>query len=304
MDNVEKYLVLFRACFIGGYTLPQYCIDNGIKKPLFVAEEKFLQFMWEIHVQFRYDKRILARFSVLDLKRGKIDIAVMGTVRPMKYKNFSKVNRNDFDAIIALTTKPIDTADNVISLSKLAKDFLIKVYVEIPTLNFLQRYPQVKLILTNFPRMERYKDGLKFNRELVSLEDLRKILRNDKSGTVKTSFDKFGYTNEEVLKLIEGTKTKTNLDGSTTMEDNDDPLINIKDNKRGTACQPENYLNKIYIVGTCHQYGLDVPYDKTIASYLQKMLNEHKLPYRVENESQRYARRYQDIFYNLNGSVK
>ena len=30
------------------------------------------------------------------------------------------------------------------------------------------------------------------------------------------------------------------------------------------------------------------------------MLNENNLPYRVENESQFFANRYQDIFYNLN----
>ena len=37
----EELLIQLEDCFTGGYTLPQYCIDNGIKKPLFVAEKKF-----------------------------------------------------------------------------------------------------------------------------------------------------------------------------------------------------------------------------------------------------------------------
>lgn len=95
-------------------------------------------------------------------------------------------------------------------------------------------------------------------------------------------------------------RTVANLDGTTNLIDNDNPLVNIKYGKRVTAYQPENFLNKIYFVGPCHYIGMFAPFDKTIESYLQKMLNEHNLPYRVENESQRFANRYQDIFYNLN----
>ena len=57
MEKDELCVIKLRDCFTAGYTLPQFCIDNEIKKPLFVSEEKFLQFVWEIYVQFRYDKR-------------------------------------------------------------------------------------------------------------------------------------------------------------------------------------------------------------------------------------------------------
>ncbi len=67
-----------------------------------------------------------------------------------------------------------------------------------------------------------------------------------------------------------------------------------------TAYQPDTYRNKIYFFGPCHYFGRNAPFDKTIESFLQKMLNEHGLPYRVENEGQDFAARYQDIFHNLN----
>ncbi|MBR1609913.1 MAG: adenylyltransferase/cytidyltransferase family protein, partial [Methanobrevibacter sp.] len=53
-------------------------------------------------------------------------------------------------------------------------------------------------------------------------------------------------------------------------------------------------------LGTCSFFGIGASFDKTIESYLQKLLNDNKYDYKVENASQFYAGRYQDIFYNLN----
>ena len=53
-------------------------------------------------------------------------------------------------------------------------------------------------------------------------------------------------------------------------------------------------------MGNCIYYGFGVPFDKTVESCLQKLLVENNFPYRVENESQFFNDRYQDLFYNLN----
>ena len=300
MEKDETYVIQLCDCFTGGYTLPQFCIDNKIKKPLFVSEEKFLQFVWKIYVQFQYDKRLTAHFGILDLPSGSVTFSVFNILAALNYKNVSKINSDDFDAIILLTTKEVTLTGKIITFFELTAYFLHKTYAAIPLLNFLQRYQQVKLILTKFPSISRYKDGIKFHKQLRGLEATRKILRADKSGNVKTPLDKFGYTNSEVLELMEAPPVKTNPDGSTVQGDNEHPLMRIKDGKRETAFQPEKFQNKIYFVGSCHDFGINAPFDKTIESYLQKLLNENHLPYRVENESQRYYHRYQDIFYNLN----
>ena len=298
--NDEILLIQLRDCFTGGYTLPQFCIDNGIKKPLFVAEEKFWQFVWEIYVQFHYDKRLTAQFSFLDVPSGEINLSIHAIIPPLKYKNISEIKSSDgYDAVILLTTNKFNIV-NAIYLDVLTDYFIRKTYAEIPLMNFLQRHPQVKLFLTSFPSIERYKEGLAFNKQLKNLDMIRNALRVNKSGTVKTPLDKFGYTNSEVLELMDAPTIKTNPDGSTTQGDNEHPLMKIQDGKRMTAYQPENFLNRIYFVGSCHDFGINAPFDKTIESHLQKLLNENNLPYRVENESQRYYYRYQDIFYNLN----
>lgn len=173
MEKDEIYVVRLRDCFTAGYTLPQYCIDNGIKKPLFVSEEKFLRFMWEIHVQFRYDKRMLAQFSVLDIPTGKIGFSVYSLIRALSYKNFSEINPADFDAIILLTTKKVDIDGKVITFKELMVNFVRKTYAEIPVLNFLQRYPEVKVFYTILPtKIARYKGGKEFAKNFIKHTEL------------------------------------------------------------------------------------------------------------------------------------
>ena len=43
----DELFIKLRDCFTAGYTLPQYCLDNDIKRPLIVAEEKHELFVWE-----------------------------------------------------------------------------------------------------------------------------------------------------------------------------------------------------------------------------------------------------------------
>ena len=300
--NDERLLIQLRDCFTGGYNLPQFCIDNGIKKPLFVSEGKFWQLLWEIYVQFRYDKRMLAQFSFLDVASGEINFSLHGILLPLEVKNISEVNFAEIDAVICLNTKKIFSGGRVIYLDALTEYFIRKTYVEIPLLSFMQRYPKVKLILTTLPNtIRRYAGSAEFAKTLDEFQIVEKRIKESNGKVVPTSLDRFGYSNQDYIALRAlSKKDLTNPDGTTVMADNDNPLVRIHNSKRLTACQPEIYRNKIYFVGPCHYLGTFASYDKTIESYLQQMLNERNLPYRVENEGQGYYNRYQDMFYNLN----
>ncbi len=304
MEKDEQLLIKLHDCFTGGYTLPQYCIDNGIKKPLFVAEKKFELFVWEIYIQFHYDKRLSAQFSFLDGEGTDIYLpAHPGIVAPLRVQKFSAVNLNVFDKIIFLTTNKNFSIGKAIYLDALVIYFIRKVCCEIPLLKFLQHHPKVKLFLTHYPSMWRYKDCGAFAPTLCSVGEFTGRLNKDKSGNVKTTLDKFGYTNEQALEIASAPPIKRNLDGTAIMIDDETKLLQrVKNGKRVTAYQPENFKNKIYFFGQCIYYGIYAPFDKTTESYLQKMLNENNLPYRVENESQCCFGRTQDILYNLNAS--
>ena len=297
--NEELFFIRLRDCFTAGYTFPQYCIDNNIKKPLFVAlDERSISFLWEIYVQFKYDTRIVPKFALFNGKTGSGNWSVGGMFATLDFADINSLNFSDYDKVIFLILgRPKQKISNALYLDKITNDFISRAYLEIPVLHFMQRHPKVKLIVTNFPQQPQIKDE-EFNKYLYDFSLPGKI---DKSPNVhvKNHFDKLGYTNEEVAKLIRMPLLKTNPDGSTSMEDDSNPLVRVKNNQRLTAYQPEKFVNKIHFVGTCHQYGVNAPFDKTIESYLQKMLNDKNLPYRVENESQRYYSRYQNFFFNL-----
>ena len=298
----EKFWRL-RYCFAAGYTMPQFCVDKNIAKPLFVLESSDEGFLQELCAQFRYDKRIPAQFCFIDTEqpvRISFKERSLGTV--LKVNRLAAMNFDRFDKIIFLTEKPPAVSNKkFINLADLRAFFAAQTYVDIPVLNFLQRRPDVKLILTtNFPNMKQYSDSAEFVSKLWNAGKLMKTLIENKGAPVETPFDKFGYTNAQVAELIEIDKSKLNLDGTTTLIDDDNPLKRVIHGKRATAYQPEKYLNKIYFFGPCHYFGRNAPYNKTIESFLQLMLNEHNLPYRVENEGQAFSERSQDMFYNLN----
>lgn len=60
--------------------------------------------------------------------------------------------------------------------------------------------------------------------------------------------------------------------------------FNVVDNKRATTNHPDNLKNEIYLFGGSTVYGGEVPDSLTIASHLQRIINQ-SLPneYRVNN---------------------
>lgn len=297
----EELLIKLRDCFTAGYTLPQYCIDNGIKRPLIVSEEKYALLLWEIYVQFCYDKRLTAQFSLIDNPSFKMNHSVRATLWSLRTKEFTKDLLARHDKIIVLLSDRDKVRSNkAVYPGALTDYFIRKTYYEIPLLHFLQRHPKVKLILTNVPDIAQYEGGQEYNTTLPTYEDLIANLRDENSKKIKTTLDRFRYTRKEQLAISLYPKTTKNPDGSTTLTDDESPLRRIQDGKRATVNQPKQFRNKIWFVGSSHYYGVHAPYSKTIESYLQKMLNKAKLPWRVENEGQVYWGAHQDIFYNLN----
>ena len=184
---------------------------------------------------------------------------------------------------------------------------MVHTYSEIPLLHFIQQHKGIKLFAINAPSIIQNEHNTALEKELLAEEGTdRRIFRlrdeiiANKGKPIPTPFDFLGHTNEDVAKMLEIAKAKVNSDGSTSLQDRPDEIMNIVNGKRGTAYQPDKFVNKIYFVGLCIYYGWGVPYDKTVESHLQKFLNEAHLPYRVENESQTIGGRVQDQFYNLN----
>ncbi len=295
-----QFFIQLRDCFYGGYSLPQYCIDNKIFNPLIVAINP--EFLWETYVQFRYDKRINADFCLIHDRNAKIVLSPACVLENVPLKNFDYNEFNSHEKIIMLTVLRINNSINekVIYLDSLFELFKNHVYAEIPIYNYINSHKNVKIVLTTHPYLKCNQLTTDYEKFVLNndIHSLRNKLKSDKK--ISTRYDRFGYTHQEIYDLLEMTGAKNNSDGSTSLLDSDNFLVGVKNGKRITAYQPNKYENTIYFMGTCTFFGIGAAFDRTIESYLQKKLNENGYNYRVENESQFFAGRYQDIFYNLN----
>ena len=288
--------------------MPQFCLDNGIKNPLFVVlNERRADFIWEIHAQFTFDKRITPTFAVLNTKDFSVDFNVSYTLPSLNVKNIFNLNVNQFDGVILLTLGRLNLQiSNAIYLDQLSNFFIARTYAEIPLLHFAKSHSGLKIFTVNTPFLYPFKDTNADeinNIKYTVIQDIcSTIEQSGENDKIKTPFDFLGYSNKDVLKMIKLSDSKTNSDGSTILEDNEDKFVNVVNGKRITENQPHDFKNTIHFIGTCVYlyFGIGAPYYKTVESYLQNFLNERNLPYRVENESQFFASRYQDIFYNLN----
>ncbi len=301
----EQFFIYLRDCFTAGYQMPQFCADNDIKKPLFViVDANQWQFLWDIYVQFDFNKSVKPTFSVINGDNRKIELSPGTLFNPMEIKKFTELNLTDYDKIFFLSARRLNAnLDKIIYLPELVNQFILHTYVEIPMLNFLHRHPQVKLFLTNFTIIAQTPYNTEWENHIIAekkrLGKITEELNQNPDKTLKTPYDFLGYTNQQLRDILNLTQAKVNPDGSTILEDSDNPLVQVINGRRRVANQPDTFKNRIYFMGGCSHFGVGAPFDKTIPSYLQAMLNKNHLQYRVENVSQFFTYRYQDILYNL-----
>lgn len=301
MSPDQLKCIQLRDCFYAGYSMPQYCIDRGIKKPLIASYDP--EFLWELYVQFRYHKKLLPKFCLLSGEPISVAHSVACVIGGYR---FDRINFNDlerYDKILVLTTNkfPQLPTEKTVYFDILLGQFIRYVYAERPIYNYINSHKGVKVIVTTGIILKNNEFTTEYEKQILqkNIHQLREELKKRNDKTLETRFDQFGYSNDEVYAILALSDSKTNPDGTSDLLDNNHPLVMTENGKRKTAYQEGEYKNTIWCMGTCIYYGIGAPYDKTIESYLQKIINENGHEYLVENVSQLYAGRYQDIFYNL-----
>ena len=152
--NDEILLIQLRDCFTAGYTLPQFCIDNEIKKPLFIAvDQNRVPFLWEIHVQFCYYRRMKSNFALLNGKISFLNLCPNGNnIANLELKNISEINFAEFDKIIVIDSRRLNPQiENAVYLDWLVNYFVLRTYLEIPLLHFLHNHQGVKFLRLQVP---------------------------------------------------------------------------------------------------------------------------------------------------------
>ncbi len=290
-------------CFSAGYSMPQYCFDHNYCHPLFVGDD--FELLWQIYVQFLFDKRMSPKFSSEDdqnicvchsegyLYAGEL------TIVPV-----SSVNFDEYDLIIYFGYKnPFETlTDKVISADELLQSIQNYVYNVRPFEAFSADNPGVKIVLMNHPSLETVSDLGEEGEKVIhrNVHDLYLKINEDNYSGEYVPFSSLGYTVEETRKLLNRPNEDMLTDGSSRYSDDPDDIINISNGRRKTDGQiSKRYKHRIYCIGICAMYGYGAPWNKTIESYLQKLLNESGFEYIVINEGMFLTNRAQDLFYNL-----
>lgn len=108
------------------------------------------------------------------------------------------------------------------------------------------------------------------------------ILKNDVvRGTILQNLDKpvfalnkYFNAPADILEVLNVPKSYHDINGIRRFEDVIGKYVNIANGHRITEGQPQNYKRTIFIVGGCNIFGIGTSDKGTIASQLQKLLNE------------------------------
>lgn len=305
---VHGQLRSLRNCFSAGYSMPQYCVDHGYQKPLFVGDD--IDFLCQLRGQFEFDKRLIPDYCSFQASVPLIRSPPFNNVRPLviskiQQKSFAE-NSETYDVIFVLNNNRNDRffqKEKTVYLQALLNEIGNYVYFTRPLVEYQKRHPDVQIILTDIPRLTSSSAETDEEKIVLSRSDVE-LYHRLKSGDTTTEylpFEHLGYTREETLRLIEYHATvQLNPDGSTTLRDNKDPFWNISGGFRATAYQDgRDYEHTLWCIGHCFMLGYCAPYDKTFESHLQKLLNDRGEKLRVVNAAQVCFLRYQDKFYNL-----
>lgn len=304
--NDKKWLMKLRDCFYAGYSMPQYCRDRGYRQPLFAAYD--VDFLWELYVQFSYDKRMSAEFRVFGEKTSVEYYRPLGFVSTLELAHQTQEPSEAFDAFDIIIVLAKDHYDylfppkKTVYITDLLDDIRTYVYSERPLLDYMRRHPGVRVVGMSKPLLNKT-EPMSEDEKIIVKRDAADVLDRLKSGDEEEEylpFEKLGYTREETIRLLTPPKVILQKDGSTRLADMTDPLVAVYNGYRKTAHQDDQlFEHSLWCVGGCVFYGYCAPYDKTFESYLQIKFNENEIRRRVVNASQFYWTRYQDLYYNL-----
>ncbi len=303
----KKWIMKLRLCFLAGYSMPQYCEQHGYTRPLFVGYDE--DFMYELHAQFCFYKRIRAEFRVLsEASWVWYDAPYYNIPRLELTHQESYVSQDEFDnfdVIFVLTPNRLDSLfprEKTIYIDTLLDEMRAYVYWIRPVLEYHKSRSDVTIVFFEKPRMN-FSGELTAEERFTAKFEVGQVVEMVREGIDPKHFTygRLGYSADEMIRLY-ATEAELNGDGSTRLVDKQDELLSVIGGYRKTAYQDgRTYAHRLWCIGDCLLFGQSAPYDKTFESYLQRRLNASKTGenYQVVNASQFFGFRYQDIFYNL-----
>ena len=139
---------------------------------------------------------------------------------------------------------------------------------------FCEKHPEVSVICFNRPKFpekpltlgEKFiiENNIKYGQQII-LKNLNKHVF-----TLNQYFDEEG-----LVEVLSTPKSYHDVRGVRHFEDQHGRYVNILGGHRVTTYQPEQHCRTVYLVGGCMVFGVGTDDNRTIASYLQKLLNQN-----------------------------
>jgi [citrate (pro-3S)-lyase] ligase len=305
-DNLEtlSQLAVLSAM---GYTVPQWCLDNGINSVVIFMFKGDWIFCEQICAQFRMDKRVNVTYTTASNHTlfteqfaffefiGQIDVKQYNTIAITSKETILFLSHQHIGAIDILRKK---TGANVIKIGDILANMFAYSFYRRPLLEFKQKYPTIPVFCYNdsqFPWSARTDSEEDIFKQKLSVNVV-------KNGVLLThGFDGLGYTVEEIPTLYKVPNSYYN-NGIRCLEDLYSKYVNVINVRRVTTDAPATASRNIWILGGCRVFGIGAPDDKTIPSYLQKLLNKSFLDknFAVQNIGHNRWKFEDDIFPILN----
>jgi hypothetical protein len=272
------------ALLLGGYTVPQYCIDNKIANVVIYTESEYWNIAENICISFSLNHKVNIRMlcTTRPFARLPLDDNKLFLFSNFIYINDVKLIAND----IVLIIHPNPQTDilkkfeaygaRVITLNQIATEMYNYIFNGVRALlDYSVKRLDIKIICYRMPVFPT-KDWSLNEREIKEKGLTRdKIARALKNGQLIThAFDDLHYMNEELIELFTAGERVYNPNGELVLKDKASRLVNYANGRRVTTDQPSQRKRSIFGLGKCHATGIYSPDDKTIWSYMQRRFNE------------------------------
>jgi [citrate (pro-3S)-lyase] ligase len=281
VDGLQRKMIALSS---GGYTVPQYCIDNKIASVIIYTENEYWNIAENICLSFSLNRKVNIRTfcATRPFRRTPVDDDELFTSSSFVTINNVKLSADDTILVIH-PNPPTDvikrfesSGARAILLTQMAVDMHMYSLAGVRALlDYSVKHPDVKIVCYRMPAFPT-KD-LSANEQEVKEKGItqNKILEALKKGELITHvFDGLHYTSEELIELFTVGERVYNPNGEFVFKDKASRLVNYVNGRRVTTDQPTERKRSIFALGRCYGVGVFAPDNKTIWSYMQRRFNK------------------------------
>ena len=284
------------------YSIKKYLADNKLERVFFYGELKDKLLLREVSRHFATDPKFQKRF--ISDRVFKLEDKMVGHASTV-FNPIHLRELQDGDTIILIlpekaTKETIARFDKfnvqIVELLNIVEVMQWNSLLWNPLLNFAKDNPELPIHLIPDFKNPKYNPN-ELGRITLNNVYHHRVMRNGAYGDKKIIPPALSqYDIEEVKEMVKIPADYWDND-ICKLSNAYGGLVNVRNGVRKTSNQPEDYEKTVYLFGHESIFGIGSPDDKTIASYLQQLYNEHDYTnIKVENYSNFSGLQYYKMF--------